>query len=359
MRIQTYIPAIFKELESPRNKGKKHMNIAFSSRNDAPNPTVPLSLKERIKHFSLGILYYLPVIGHIFVIAKRLLNKNHIDKKPEIIDQNIEKHIYHPRGPNQMDVFKNSPYAKADKTSEYNAQYTTCGWVASYLAHTLSQTLDQDTRASIEKIQKNLNKSNPDAFIRNSSHFVDDLTAYGGSCDKVEGLLLGQDIYSILKGMKTLHLENVFIIEGAAEKLELKCNENKLEVFNTLESFRANFENPAEFEPLKKAIGQVATGEKPFLILISLETFPVGAHFITYTFRKNSKDELECLIFEGLNESHKEWVLSGESSTSQDPVKRATTEWLYNLLEEKQPTREEESISNFSSSSYSSSSSRC
>lgn len=244
---------------------------------------------------------------------------------------NEKKCIFHMRAPYQLEIFKNSPFAKATPSSEYRAQYTTCGWVAAYLAHHLCKILSQDSALPKEGIQAILSHSIPDMFIRNASRFVGDLTPYGGSADKVEGLVLGEDIYAILKGTHTPALENVFVLEGATEESALKTNGGVIEVFNAVKSFRGHYKDPAHFFPLTHAIREVAAGKKPFMVLVSLETFPLGAHFITYAFRMNAQAVLECLIFEGLNEMDNNWVLL-EPSRKHDTIRRVTTEWIYSDL---------------------------
>ena len=248
-----------------------------------------------------------------------------------IVAENQKKHIFHMRAPHQLDIFKNSPFAKATPSSEYRAQYTTCGWIAAYLAHYLCKILSQDSALSKEEIQAVLSHSIPDMFIRNASHFVGDLTPYGGSADKVEGLVLGEDIYAILKGTHTPALENVFVIEGATEESALKTNAGVIKVFNAVKPFRGHYKDPTHFFPLTHAIREVAAGKQPFMILVSLETFPLGAHFITYAFRRNAQAVFECLIFEGLNETDNNWVLL-EPTRNQDTIRRVTTEWIYSDL---------------------------
>jgi hypothetical protein len=251
---------------------------------------------------------------------------------PPIIEQNLKKRIFHLRAPFQLHLFKDSPFAKAAETMEYAAKYTTCGWVAAYVAHHLCELLNADPSLPKEKIQSIIEQLGPDKFIRDSTRFVGDLTAFGGSDDKVEGLVLGQDIFNILMGKKTPSLEHVFIIEGAAEEPELKANGDTLEVFNLTHSFRANYKKPEEFYPIKDAIDDIVSGKRPFVIVVSFETFPLGEHFVTYAFRRNSEGSLECLLFEGLNEPHSEWVL-GEDPTAPKKHLRSTTEWLFDELE--------------------------
>ena len=248
-----------------------------------------------------------------------------------IIAGNQQKRIFHMRAPYQLEIFKNSPFAKATSNSKYCAQYTTCGWIAAYLAHHLCKILSQDSALSKEEIQAILFHSSPDMFIRNASCFVGDLTPYGGSADKVEGLVLGEDIYAILKGTHTPALENVFVIEGATEESALEINAGVIEVFNAVNSFRAHCKDTNQFFPLTHAIREVAAGKKSFVVIVSLETFPLGAHFITYALRRNSQALLECLIFEGLNETDNNWILL-EPSRKQDTIRRITTEWMYNDL---------------------------
>jgi hypothetical protein len=248
-----------------------------------------------------------------------------------IIAQNLEKRIYHLRAPSQLDLYRNSRFAKASDTSEYSAQFTTCGWVAAYLVHHLCNILSQNSKLPKEEIQLLLEKSSPDAFIRKATQFVGDLTAYGGSNDKVEGLLLGQEIYDILEGSNPPCLKNVFIIEGATEEADLKIHADALEIFNLSEPFVANCKQTEDFEPLRRAIDEVSTGTRPFVVLVSLATFPLGDHFATYTFRLNSQNSLECLLFEGLNEAHFDWVSFG-AIPSTDKKRRSTTEWIYNEM---------------------------
>lgn len=248
-----------------------------------------------------------------------------------IVAGNQNKRIFHMRAPHQLEIFKNSPFVKATPSSEYRAQYTTCGWVAAYLAHHLCKILSLHSTLSKEEIQTILSQSSPDMFIRNASRFVGDLTPYGGSADKVEGLLLGEDIYAILQGMDTPALENIFVIHGATEESALQINAGEIEVFNVVKSFRAHYKDSAQFFPLTCAILEVVAGEQPFMVIVSLETFPLGTHFITYAFRRNAEALLECLIFEGLNETDNNWVLL-ESSCKQDTIRRVTTEWMYSDL---------------------------
>lgn len=248
----------------------------------------------------------------------------------DIIAQNSEKRIFHLRGPFQSDLFRKNPFTQAIG-SGYRAQYTTCGWVAAYLAHDLCKILALDSAISKQEIQQQLTQSVAGEFIRSSTQFVGDLAPFGGSEDKVEGLLLGSDIFAILNGTKPPFWENVFVIEGATEEEDLQTNTDNLAVFNAIGSFQANYKNSIEFFPLKNAISEVTFGMKPFIILVSLETFPLGQHFVTYTFRRDSQGDIECLIFEGLNEAHDDWILSADASSS-DTIRRSTTEWIYKEL---------------------------
>lgn len=249
----------------------------------------------------------------------------------DIIGANSEKHIFHLRAPSQLDLFKGSSFARASLSNMHSAQYTTCGWVAAYLAHDLCKILAENNMLLKQEIQQKLMQSPADEFIRSSTQFVGDLTPFGGSADKVEGLLLGSDIFEILNGTQPPAWENVFVIEGATELDDLQINIGNLTVFNSAGSFQANYNNPIEFFPLKNAINEVAFGTRPFVILVSLETFPLGQHFVTYTFRKDPQGDIECLIFEGLNEAHDDWLLLSDTPSSSE-LQVSTTEWIYKEL---------------------------
>lgn len=248
-----------------------------------------------------------------------------------VIEENIPNQIFHLKAPNQLDVFKNSSFAKATLENDYCAQYTTCGWVAAYLTDNLCRILSRECTVPKEVIQSLLENSGPDEFIRKSTDFIGDLTAYGGSDDKVEGLLLGEDIYAILQGTQPEGLANVFVVEGATEEADLKNNDFQFQIFNSEKFFAANYKSSSEFSSLREAIMDVVVGKRSFVVIVSLETVPVGRHYVSYVLRKNSDNLLECLLFEGLNEPHNDWV-SFDTENSSTAERRSTTEWIYNEL---------------------------